>query len=284
MVKDVLHEPYQLVLKEPMEVCPRGAHQVSFFELVYIVAGKGKQVINHTTVPYRAGDLFLLTPDDAHQFVFETTTQLFFIRFNSTYLRQDNNSKDVLEKLDTILHNANRAPGCVLQKKEDRQTVKAVMHALMAENAHETLYSRELMARYIQTILVLVARNILFSLPEKIDTKSATKALDILQYVQANIYHPEKLKGAAISRQFGISETYIGRYFQKQTNETLQQYVMHYKARLIEHRLTHSDMRITEIADEFGFTDKSHLNRFFKKSRGITPSGYRKKVLAGTKE
>jgi transcriptional regulator GlxA family with amidase domain len=27
-------------------------------------------------------------------------------------------------------------------------------------------------------------------------------------------------------------------------------------------------MRITEIADEFGFTDKSHLNRIFKKYRG----------------
>lgn len=103
------------------------------------------------------------------------------------------------------------------------------------------------------------------------------KSLDILQYVQANIYFPEKLKGPAISKKFGISEIYLGRYFRKETNETLQEYITGYKLKLIENRLSQSDMRITEIADEFGFTDKSHLNRFFKKLKGATPSVYRNK-------
>jgi AraC-like DNA-binding protein len=38
-------------------------------------------------------------------------------------------------------------------------------------------------------------------------------------------------------------------------------------------------MRITEIADEFGFTDKSHLNRIFKKYRGMNPTDFKKKPL-----
>ena len=48
--------------------------------------------------------------------------------------------------------------------------------------------------------------------------------------------------------------------------------------KLIENRLLHSNSPITEIAYEFGFTDKSHLNRTFKKYKGISPSEYKKGI------
>ncbi|WP_222597258.1 helix-turn-helix domain-containing protein [Chitinophaga pinensis] len=33
---------------------------------------------------------------------------------------------------------------------------------------------------------------------------------------------------------------------------------------------------MNEIADGLGFTDKSHLNRLFKKYNGVSPAQYRK--------
>ncbi|RHJ74332.1 AraC family transcriptional regulator, partial [Parabacteroides sp. AM08-6] len=41
----------------------------------------------------------------------------------------------------------------------------------------------------------------------------------------------------------------------------------------------HSQMRICEIVEELGFTDESHLNKFFKKYRGCSPSNFRKNNL-----
>jgi AraC-like DNA-binding protein len=35
-------------------------------------------------------------------------------------------------------------------------------------------------------------------------------------------------------------------------------------------------MRINEIAHEFNFTDESHLNRLFKKYKGMNPTEFRK--------
>ena len=46
MLKDNLHEPFQLALKEALDVCPRPEHRHSFLERVYIVSGNGKQRIN----------------------------------------------------------------------------------------------------------------------------------------------------------------------------------------------------------------------------------------------
>lgn len=41
-------------------------------------------------------------------------------------------------------------------------------------------------------------------------------------------------------------------------------------------KLQHSDMRINEIADALGFTEESHLNKFFRKQKGQSPRQYRK--------
>jgi AraC-like DNA-binding protein len=40
--------------------------------------------------------------------------------------------------------------------------------------------------------------------------------------------------------------------------------------------ISRSTLRINEIAEEFGFTDKSHFNRMFKKYRGMNPSAFKK--------
>ena len=103
------------------------------------------------------------------------------------------------------------------------------------------------------------------------------KSLNILQYIQSNICYPEKIKAKAISQHFGISPNYLGRYFKKQTNETMQQYILNYKMKMVESRLLHSEMRISEIVEELGFTDESHLNRLFKKYKDCNPTDFRKK-------
>jgi len=38
-------------------------------------------------------------------------------------------------------------------------------------------------------------------------------------------------------------------------------------------------MRISEIVEELGFTDESHLNRLFKKYKDCNPTDFRKNIL-----
>ena len=141
------------------------------------------------------------------------------------------------------------------------------------------LYNKELIQQLINTLIVIVTRNIAKYLPEKIDERSEEKTLDILQYIQNNIYNPDKIKADTISQHFGISQNYLGRYFKKHTNETMQQYIIKYKLKLVENRLLHSEMRINEIAAELGFTDESPLNKLFIKYKGVIPSEFRKRNL-----
>ncbi|WP_373015295.1 AraC family transcriptional regulator [Mucilaginibacter sp.] len=282
MVKDHLREPFELVLKEFMDVCPRGLHTHTFFELIYIVAGTGRQCINEIEFDYRPGNLFLVAPNDTHVFKIKAPTQFFFIRFNNIFVKASKKEDELIQRLELILQNARHEPGCILKSEADKRSVTHLMGMLIGEHLHHDLYHKELIAQLVNTLLVVIARNISQAFPEKIDETSEEKAVAILQYVQANIYYPDKLRAQQISRHFGIAETYLGSYFKKHANETLQQYILNYKLKLIENRLMQSNMRITEIADEFGFTDKSHLNRIFKKYRGMNPTEFKKRPGAKT--
>lgn len=87
MIKENLYEPFSIAYKT-IDACPKLAHQHRFFELIYIISGTGKQCINKNSFSYRAGHMFLITPEDCHSLDVETTTKLFFLRFNDIYLKR----------------------------------------------------------------------------------------------------------------------------------------------------------------------------------------------------
>lgn len=275
MKRENLHEPFSIEFIT-VDECPKSEHRHNFFELVYVLAGTGKQCINNNTFSYHAGHMFLITPDDCHSFQIDTTTSFFFLRFSNIYLQSNSIHTDNVQRLEFILQNANHQPGCILKNQADKSLVHPLVEAVIREYANKDCYNRELIRYLVNTLIVVVARNIARYMPELVGEQTDEKALDILSYIQNNIYYPEKIRTEVISRKFGVSESYLGRYFKRQTNETMQQYVTSYRMKMIEHRLLHSDMRMGEIVTEFGFTDESHLNKFFRKNKGISPTVFRK--------
>lgn len=175
-----------------------------------------------------------------------------------------------------ILENASHQPGCILKNRDDKPVVKELIESIIREQKNQQLFYQKIVGQIVNTVITVVARNISMRLPERIKVTKEEPVYKILQYIHHNIYEAEKLKAEKISREHGISKSYLGRYFKKHTGETLQNYITRYKLKLVETRLLHSDMRINAIAYELNFTDESHLNRTFKKYKGVNPSQFRR--------
>ena len=80
-----------------------------------------------------------------------------------------------------------------------------MIEAIIREYVNRNLYSKEIITQLINTIIIVVARNIAMFLPQQVDECSDDKSLDILQYIQANIYQTGKIRAKEISRHFGIA-------------------------------------------------------------------------------
>ena len=152
--------------------------------------------------------------------------------------------------------------------------IRAAVEALIREKENDSPHRDQIIQQLINTIISYAARNL--TLQEKEVFKGQISGvMPVINYLHQHIFEPEKLKVSNISRTFNLSPKYVGSIL-KTYRESLQQYIMLYKLKLIESRLKYTDMRISEIAFEFGFTDQSHLNRIFKKYKGTVPSAYRK--------
>ncbi|MCW3462020.1 AraC family transcriptional regulator [Chitinophaga nivalis] len=276
MVHENLYQPFEIEYRECTE-CPIDPHKHNFFELVYIVEGDGVQSVNQHQLPYSPEKLFLVMPQDSHSFEVKETTKFFFIRFNNIYLK--NQPKDWIQQLEFIFQNNNHLPGCILKNKTDKPLVKSLIEALIRELVNQQHYHKELAQQIVNTIIMVVARNMLFQLPEPARNSPKTDtSQNILHYIHEHIYSPEKLRAEQIATHFNISPTYLSEYFKRHNGDSLQQYITQYKLKLVEIRLQYSQMRVGEIAWELGFTDESHLNRIFKKYKGVNPSAFRKEV------
>ncbi|KQB38467.1 AraC family transcriptional regulator [Flavobacterium aquidurense] len=277
MVKENLHQSVEVIYKK-VDKCPLVNLQLSFFQMVYVISGSGFLHINGNAISYQTGNLMLLTPNDYHTFDITIPTEFLLVKLNSEYVR--NYKSKSIDHIECLLHYASHLSGCILKRKADEYLVKSISESLVYAINNKDIYDEDLITHYVNALIVIAARNIAKIKPTGVLESSDKRVLEIINYIQANIYFPQKIKISIIAAKFDISETYLGSYFKNHCGETIQSFVSNYKIRLIEHRLRFSDMRINEIVEEFGFSDESHLNKFFKKHKDISLTGYRKaKVL-----
>ncbi|MBS1662293.1 MAG: helix-turn-helix domain-containing protein [Bacteroidetes bacterium] len=266
-----LSRPYELEYMEVSEYQAR-VHRKTYFEMVFVLEGSGIQTINDHRLPYASDKLFLVFPKDRHGFEVGEKTKFFFIRFNDSYIRTQ--EKEWVERVEFIFHNHDHTPGCILETRTDKPLVRALVEALIREQAAP---NQEMVKQLINTIVTVAVRNIARGSGRAggiaVETDIATL---MLNYIHERIHKPEELKAGVMAAHFNVSNSYISEYFKNRTGQNMQDYIGAYRLKLIEARLRYTDTTLSEIVYEFGFSDASHLNRFFKKWKGMNPSEYRK--------
>lgn len=275
--KETIHQSLE-VLYRKVDDCPLKDLQLTFFQMAYIISGKGFLSINGHRIAYQTGNLMLLTPNDYYNFDIDETTEFLLIRFTSDYVKKYK-WKNISE-IECLLYYSTHLTGCILRNVSDYPLVKSIIQSLLQGINHSDLYEEDLQMHFVNALIVIAARNIAKIKPANLKVNADKRIQDIIDYIQNNIFSPQMLKAPVIAEAFGISDTYLGTYFKNQCGETIQHFIATYKIRLIEHRLTFSDRRINEIADEFGFADESHLNKFFKKHKSLSLTQYRKSKAA----
>lgn len=282
MIAKTLHAPFslQVVSYKAQEVVQ--PYKNNYFELVYVIEGMGKQCVNKNKMPYKTGQLLLLTPNDCHALEIETPTTVQYVRFTGYYFTEYKNGgmfATWYKKMEYIFNNHNRAVGCLLKDAKDCQLARTLLAQLQEEDMGSLFYE-DYVSHTLAMLLTILARNIARQKKiEVVRVEDKQRILDILQYIQVHIYEPEKLKISNLASFFSLSPTYFSEYFQKHTEETPKEYILKYKIQLVVDRLKYSDMPFAHIADELGFTDESHLNKIFKKYKGVAIGDFRKKMI-----
>lgn len=85
-----------------------------------------------------------------------------------------------------------------------------------------------------------------------------------------------KLSVAEMAGSLGLSESWFAHVFKRSTGTTPVQWQLGERIDLARRLLLESDLRLSEIATQLGFSDQAHLTRVFRQNCGLPPAAWRR--------
>jgi YesN/AraC family two-component response regulator len=254
-------------------------HKHNFFELTFILHGTGQHTLNESTIYYKKGDVFFLTPKDEHEFVIATPTKFGILKFTEQLFLEKANlasSTHWRKNLDTVIFYANIIPESIIAYDADREQLFNLYGLIKNEIENSFVYGRSVLIELFGALLIIISRNLKSSLKEnpKSVTSEKEKIDSILTYIRQNVLDKDRIKIKAIADEFFMSSNYVSIFIKKHAGISIKQYVIQTKINMAERLLKQTDLTISEIAKKTGFVDSSHFNKIFKKYSGINPSEY----------
>lgn len=105
------------------------------------------------------------------------------------------------------------------------------------------------------------------------------KMYEISSYIHT--HYDENISLDALSEQFFISSSYLSREFKHVTGFNLSNYIQLTRIKNAQYQLISSNKKISQIAEECGFSSFSQFNRIFNKISGASPREYRQSAAIG---
>jgi len=243
------------------------AHRHNYWQLFYIVDGKGEFNTDQQSYPIEPDMTFLIKPNQLHGLSVEETdtVQTIEVKFHI----YDHLMQDFVSSLDPII--CTKIAG-----------LKSLFDKVHAEGVRQPLFYQELSRVYLWEIIVLIVREIGNGAAKVLEQEGAgSEVLDdpISQQVKAYISenHNQDISLKDISEALGYHQGYLCSIFKKANGYTIMQYLYRYRIDKAKELILYSDYSLKEIAFKVGFKSIHHFTRLFHELQGLTPGAFRKK-------
>ncbi|MFX3618908.1 MAG: helix-turn-helix domain-containing protein [Sporolactobacillus sp.] len=263
-------------------------HSHQFTELNYMVSGSCRQLINNETVELNQGELLLITPGTSHKIkALGANDILINILFRGNRIsiywldRMKESKSRIFQYLLNSKMGAAHCEPFLIFRVGNSTNIQDTLRKMIAEYFSPLAYSNVLVDLYLPILFTELAREYNSQTsqtnPMELDLHNK-KILPIIQLIEEN-YKVITLGNAA--NQLGYNKTYLGNLIKKLTGFTFTNLVVKrrlYQAQLL---LNTTDMTISDIAQESGFSNKTYFYKVFKKSFGYLPSEEKRTLEIG---
>lgn len=245
-------------------------------ELILIQTGEGYYAINGNQAAYRPGDVFLLGARDEYSFLITQRTSFYRLSFSRVFV----DSLPARESHSWRYLDAAASPclGSIATDVADRDKLRALSVMLLAERQGLRQSTDNCIVESLMTVVLDLVSRLLAQCTPTIPghpTHSSDVTRRVIAYITQHIGEPHRLRMATIADAFNYSPGHLSALFKQQAGASIQQFIIRHKLNLVARRLQQTSLTVSEVADEFGFTDVCHLNKLFKRHYKRTPSGYR---------
>ena len=256
------------------------SHIHNSIELIYCITGSCEALLENTKYMFKAGDLLLINSSEVHSIIAKDAykTGYIVIQFEPSLLYTT--EKSVLEARYIFPFMLSNSPQqrVFLKDTLDSTPVPDLIKSVLSEWT-EQKYGFELAVRaglcnlFVWILRELERRGMNF---KNICKQNTIKRFqDIFTFVDIN--YAEDITANDAAKISNMSYSYFSRMFKNITGLSFTEYLNSVRISKAIELLIKTDMSITEIAVETGFTTPSYFIYKFKKQKSLSPKTYRER-------
>lgn len=242
------------------------------YEFYVFLEGNVNCYVEQQCFHMERGDLLIIRPGEYHRPIaldngdYERIT----LNIHEALLQRLSSQKS---NLSAVFRNHPKNKACFVhlqpEQLESLLSLTAQIEALLSSDAFGT---ELLIQAHLLQALVLI--NTAFQTAENTTPNIMPKLIrDLLSYIDSNL--SEKITLESLEQKFFLNGTHLSRQFKKHTGLTLRSYLLERRISYARTLLT-TDLSITEVCQQAGFSDYANFIRSFTKATGVSPGKYAK--------
>ena len=237
------------------------------YELMIVVKGTLFIADGNREFSVKEGEYLLLAPGSDQHGYLHSQCEFFWVHFSDSELllpqEVDPNSATFSDEIVSIPEHG------VLS---DTTVVWNQMRLLLK---HHRLYDDPYVAAAdTMVVLCLLQHQCLRGRPASKPLVKDDLQGKILDYLNWHIH--ENIRVSQVATHLGYNEKYLSTLFTAMTGENIKHYILVQKMEIAKRQLTNTNVPITAIAANMGFSDSHNFSTAFKKIVGMSPREYRK--------
>ncbi len=240
---------------------PRGRMD---FQLLYIASGKAHFHFNGKEKIVTAGHMVLYRPKEPQKYEYygEDQTEVYWVHFTG------NNVSNILRSYGLTKDKQVFYCGKGLDYKNH---FRMMIQELQLCKEHYP----EMLEMYLKQIFVMIHRHLQTS--TKLNNSQIAEEIDAAT-VFFNEHYNEEISIEEYAEHHHMSTSWFIRNFKQYTGSTPMQYILSKRIYNAEILLQDSSYNVTEISQIVGYDNPLYFSRIFKKTKGLSPSEYRKSI------
>jgi AraC-like DNA-binding protein len=252
-------------------------HDHPLTELVLVMSGRCKHLLDGDAFPVQAGDVFVISPGMCHGYADTEELVIANLMFDLDGLGVSRLDLDGLPGYHALFTFEPRLRRQSQFNARLHLSLKrlAEIDGMAAEIEREVLEPGpgSLFAAVGSLMRIIVALSREYSLQRHAESLGMLRLGDTLSHIEARFREP--LAVAELANVAHVSERTLFRVFREVLGCSPLEYVLRLRLRRASELLRDTDWKLDEIADRVGFSDGGYLSRQFRKHFRIAPSAYR---------
>lgn len=242
-----------------------------YHELYYIAEGRCSVFIGQRTYRLQTGDFALIPAGTLHKTDFTSHGQ------NTKYVISFsvNTAKQIDEFLETDISGTGIRAGKIKAPVQRQEAILLLVNRMLYEFENQPPLGKSLCLALLSELLISLQR---YRAGEEENDGSEDAAHGRMREVAAYLceHAREQITLTEVASHFAVSPSHLSRVFHQETGFGVREYLVHYRVRQACDLLLNTDLSVTQIADQCGFSDSNYFGDAFKKATGLSPREYRK--------